>query len=52
MASSDGSDAEILRAIVREELVRTSDSLVGAVFWTVLSLFAVLVGVRSFQFAL
>jgi hypothetical protein len=50
-ASSGGSDAENLRAVLREELVRRSHSPVGPVFRTVLSPFAVLVGLRSFQFA-
>ena len=52
MAPSDGLDEEELRTVVREELVRTSRSLVGTVFWTLLSLFVVLVGLQSFQLAL
>ena len=40
-----------VRAIVREETVRTGRTLVGTAVWTLLSVLAALVGLRSFQFA-
>lgn len=52
MAPSDGLSEEQVRAIVREEIIGTSRTLLGTVFWTVLSLFAVLVGLQLFQLAL
>jgi hypothetical protein len=51
MAFPDDLGEDRLRTIVREELLRTTRSLVGTVLWTVLSLFAVLVGLQSLQFA-
>jgi hypothetical protein len=52
MAPSNGLSEENVRAIVRKELIGTSRTLLGTVFWTILSLFAVLVGLQLFQLAL
>jgi hypothetical protein len=52
MAPSDRLSEEKVRAIVRDELIGTSRTLTGTVFWTILSLFAVLVGLQLFQLAL
>lgn len=52
MAPSDGLNEETVRAIVRDEIIGTSRTLFGTVFWTALSLFAVLVGLQLFQLAL
>jgi hypothetical protein len=51
MAPPDGLSEETVRAIVRDELIGTTRTLLGTVFWTVLSLFAVLVGLQLFQIA-
>ena len=52
MSPSDEPNEERVRAIVREEVTRTARTLVGTAFWTLLSVFAVLVGIQLFQFAL
>jgi hypothetical protein len=49
---SDELDEATVRAIARDEFVRTSRTVVGRVCWTLLSAFAVLVGLQLFQFAL
>jgi len=51
MAPSDRLSEQQVRAIVRDELVRTSRTLLGTVLWTALSVLAVLVGLQLFQFA-
>ena len=52
MSPSDEPNEERIRAIVREEVSRTARTLAGTVLWTLLSIFAVLVGIQLFQFAL
>lgn len=52
MAPADGLGEDDVRTVVREELLRTTRSLLGTVVWTLLSLFAVLVGLQSVQLAL
>ena len=52
MDPSDKLSEEKIRAIVRDELIGTSRTLIGTVFWTILSVFAFLVGLQSFQLAL
>lgn len=52
MSSSDSLSEENVRAIVREEIIGTSRTLIGTIFWTMLSVFAVLVGLQLFQLAL
>ncbi|WP_336338387.1 hypothetical protein [Haloarcula brevis] len=49
--SSELTEREV-RSIVREEIAGTARSLLGTVVWTVLSLFAVLVGLQLVQLAL
>jgi len=51
MESSDKLNEESVRAIVRDELIGTSRTLIGTVFWTILSIFTVLVGLQLFQLA-
>jgi hypothetical protein len=52
MSSSDSLSEENVRAIVREEIIGTSRTLIGTIFWTIVSVFAVLVGLQLFQLAL
>ena len=52
MAPSDGLDENRVRAIVRDEILRTSRSLIGTLIWTVLSVFTVLLGLQLVQIAL
>ncbi|SIR98674.1 hypothetical protein SAMN05421858_4999 [Haladaptatus litoreus] len=52
MTPSDGLSEEKIRAIVRDELIGTSRTLIGTILWTILSIFAVLVGLQLFQLAL
>jgi len=52
MEPSDKLSEEKIRAIVRDELIDTSRTLIGTIFWTILAVFAVLVGLQSFQLAL
>lgn len=52
MPPSEEPSEQRIRAIVREEVVRTGRTLVGTVVWTLLSVIAALVGLQSFQFAL
>ena len=52
MEPSDKLSEERVRAIVRDEVVRTSRTLLGTALWTVLAAFAVLVGLQLFQLAL
>ena len=49
---SDELDESTVRAIARDEFVRTSRSLLGRVCWTLLSAFAILVGLQLLQPAL
>jgi len=49
---SDELDESTVRAIARDEFVRTSRSLLGRVCWTLLSAFAILVGLQLLQLAL
>ncbi len=49
---SDGLSEQQVRSIVREELIGTTRTLLGTVFWTLLSIVAILVGLQSFQLAL
>ena len=49
---SDELDEATVRAIARDEFVRTSRTVVGRVSWTLLSAFAVLVGLQLLQLAL
>lgn len=52
MSSSDSLGEENVRAIVRDEVIVTSRTLIGTIFWTILSVVAVLVGLQLFQLAL
>lgn len=52
MEPSDKLSEEKIRAIVRDELIGTSRTLIGTLFWTILSVCAFLVGLQSFQLAL
>ena len=52
MSPSDRLSEENVRAIVHDELIGTSRSLIGTIFWTILSVVAVLVGLQLFQLAL
>ncbi|WP_251343583.1 hypothetical protein [Haloplanus halophilus] len=52
MAPSDGLDETEVRAIVRDELLGAGRTLLGLVLWTVLAVFAGLVGLQLFQLAL
>jgi hypothetical protein len=49
---SDELSEQKVRSIVREELIGTTRTVLGTVFWTLLSLFAILVGLQLFQLAL
>jgi hypothetical protein len=49
---SDELSEERVRTIVREEVVGTSRTLLGLVFWTLLSVVAALVGLQLLQMAL
>ena len=51
MEPSDKLTEENVRAIVRDELIGTSRTLIGTIFWTTLAVFAVLVGFQLFQLA-
>lgn len=51
MVPSDRLREAEIRAIVRDELIGTSRTLIGTIFWTVLSVFASLVGLQLFQLA-
>ena len=51
MQPSDKLNEENVRAIVRDELIRTSRTLIGTIFWTILSVFTVLVGLQLLQLA-
>jgi hypothetical protein len=52
MGPSERLDEKRVRAIVRDEILRTSRSLIGTLIWTVLSVFTVLLGLQLFQIAL
>jgi hypothetical protein len=52
MQPSDRLSEENIREIVRDEIIDTSRTLVGTILWTILSAFAVLVGLQLFQLAL
>jgi hypothetical protein len=49
MEPSDSPGEDRIRAIVRDELVGAGWSLIGTVFWSILSLFAILVGLQLLQ---
>jgi hypothetical protein len=49
MEPSDSPSEERIRAIVRDELVGAGWSLIGTVCWSILSLFAILVGLQLIQ---
>jgi hypothetical protein len=51
MEPSEELSEEQIRAIVRDELIGTSRTLIETIFWTFLSVFAVLVGLQLFQLA-
>ena len=49
---SDELSEQKVRSIVREELIGTTRTVLGTVFWTLLSIIAMLVGLQLFQLAL
>ncbi|MXR19787.1 hypothetical protein [Halobacterium bonnevillei] len=52
MAPDDGLSEREVRAIVRDELIGTSRTVLETALWTILSLFAILVGLQLVQLAL
>lgn len=52
MGPSERLDEKRVRAIVRDEILRTSRSLLGTLIWTGLSVFTVLLGLQLVQIAL
>lgn len=52
MPPSNELDEQNIRSIVREELARTTRTLLGTVIWTLVSIFTILVGLQLFQIAL
>ena len=51
MEPSDSPSEDRIRAVVRDELVGAGWSLIGTVCWSILSAFAVLVGLQLIQLA-
>ncbi|PAU84592.1 hypothetical protein CK500_03510 [Halorubrum salipaludis] len=51
MSPSDDLDEQTVRSIVREELARTTRTLLGTVVWTLISVFTILVGLQLVQLA-
>ena len=49
---SDELSEQKVRSIVRDELIGTTRTVLGTVFWTLLSIIAMLVGLQLFQLAL
>lgn len=49
MEPSDSPSEDRIRAIVRDELVGAGWSLIGSILWSVLSVFALLVGLQLLQ---
>ncbi|WP_135854081.1 hypothetical protein [Halorussus salinus] len=52
MGDSDGLTDSEIRRIVREELSSAGRSVLSTVFWTVLAVFAALVGLQTIQVSL
>jgi hypothetical protein len=52
MAPSDSPSEDRIRAIVRDELLGAGRSVIGTVCWSILSLFAILVGLQLIQLVL
>ncbi len=52
MGDSDGLTDSEVRRVVREELSSVGRSLLSTVFWTVLAVFAALVGLQTIQVSL
>ena len=52
MGDSDGLTDSEIRRVVREELSRAGRSVLSTVFWTVLAVFAALVGLQAIQASL
>lgn len=51
MEPSDKLTEQTVRAIVRDEVISSSRTLIGTILWTILSVFTVLVGLQLFQLA-